>query len=292
MKIVNFGSLNLDYIYRVEHIGGQGETLAASSRDVFCGGKGLNQSIALARAGAKVYHAGCIGEDGSMLLTALEEAGVDCTHVRTLEGPSGHAVIQVEDSGQNAILLFGGANQTMTSGFVDEVLGVFDAGDILLLQNEINLLSEIVDKAYARGLKIALNPSPYNDRLQDVDLNKISIFLLNEVEGEQMTGEREPANILQKLTEQYSGAEIVLTLGEAGALYGCGQRVCRQEAYSVQAVDTTGAGDTFTGYFLASLTEGREIPDCLRLAAKAASIAVTRSGAAPSIPLRAEAELF
>lgn len=290
MKILNFGSLNIDYIYRVGHIGAPGETLAAASREVFCGGKGLNQSIALARAGAEVYHAGCIGEEGAMLRQAMEDAGVDCTHVKTLCCASGHAVIQVEDSGQNAILLFGGANQMMTEDFVDEVLADFGSGDVLLLQNEINLLGEIVEKAYERGMKIALNPSPYNQNLTDVDMNKISILLLNEVEGEQMTGEHKPEKILQKLQQSYPDVEVVLTLGKAGAVYGCGQRVYAQEAFSVKAVDTTGAGDTFTGYFLAALMEGLAISECLELAAKASAIAVTRPGAAPAIPARHEVE--
>lgn len=288
MKILNFGSLNIDYIYRVNRIGGPGETLAAATREVFCGGKGLNQSIALARAGAQVFHAGCIGEEGRMLQEALEDAGVDCRYVKTLKGPSGHAVIQVEDSGQNAILLFGGANQCISRVFVDEVLGGFAAGDMLLLQNEINLLGEIVDRAYDNGMKIALNPSPYNDFLATVDMNKISTFLLNEVEGEQMTGEKDPEKILEKLMKLYPHAEVVLTLGDAGAVYGCNQRVYRQASYPVKAVDTTGAGDTFTGYFLASLMAGCEIPECLELASKAAAIAVTRPGAAPSIPHKDE----
>lgn len=292
MKILNFGSLNIDYIYRVRHIGAPGETLAAASREVFCGGKGLNQSIALAKAGAEVYHAGCIGEEGQMLLQAMDDAGVDCRYVRTLDCASGHAVIQVEDSGQNAILLFGGANQMMSSGFIDEVLSGFGRGDVLLLQNEINGLGEIVEKAYGRGMRIALNPSPYNQNLASVDMNKIAIFLLNEVEGEQMTGEKEPAAVLEKLQALYPDAEVVLTLGEAGAVYGCGQRVYRQDAFAVEAVDTTGAGDTFTGYFLASLMEGQDVPACLELAAKAAAIAVTRKGAAPSIPCRCEVSGF
>lgn len=292
MKILNFGSLNIDYIYRVRHIGAPGETLAAASREVFCGGKGLNQSISLAKAGAEVYHAGCIGEEGQMLLQAMEDAGVDCRYVRTLDCASGHAVIQVEDSGQNAILLFGGANQMISSSFIDEVLAGFDAGDVLLLQNEINRLDEIVDKAYARGMKIALNPSPYNDSLQTVDMNKVSIFLLNEVEGEQMTGEHDADAILEKMESLYPGAEVVLTLGSEGAVYRHGQRVYRQDAFPVETVDTTGAGDTFTGYFLASLVEGQDVPLCLELAAKAAAIAVTRPGAAPSIPCRCEVSGF
>lgn len=291
MRILNFGSLNIDYIYRVDHIAGPGETLAATSRQVFCGGKGLNQSIALAKAGAEVFHAGCIGEEGAFLQSALEEAGVDCRYVKTVQSASGHAMIQVEESGQNSILLFGGANQAITEDLINEVLAGFKAGDILLLQNEINMMGDIVEQAYARGMKIALNPSPFNDRLKDVDLHKISILLLNEIEGAQITGERDPEEILQKLVDLYPQAEVVLTLGEAGVVYAHGAERCHQPAYAVTPVDTTGAGDTFTGYFLAALMEGRETAACLDLAAKAAAIAVTRSGAAPSIPQRCEVEV-
>jgi ribokinase len=149
-----------------------------------------------------------------------------------------------------------------------------------------------VEKAYGRGMKIALNPSPYNQNLGAVDLNKVSIFLLNEVEGEQITGECRPAAALEKLMQIYPKAEIVLTLGKEGVIYGHDQRVYTQDAFCVKAVDTTGAGDTFTGYFLAALVEGLEIPECLKLAAKASAIAVTRQGAAPAIPTRQEVEVF
>ncbi|MBR3755621.1 MAG: ribokinase, partial [Firmicutes bacterium] len=218
-------------------------------------------------------------------------AGVDCRYVKTVQSASGHAMIQVEESGQNSILLFGGANQAITEDLINEVLAGFKAGDILLLQNEINMMGDIVEQAYARGMKIALNPSPFNDRLKDVDLHKISILLLNEIEGAQITGERDPEEILQKLVDLYPQAEVVLTLGEAGAVYAHGAERCHQPAYAVTPVDTTGAGDTFTGYFLAALMEGRETAACLDLAAKAAAIAVTRSGAAPSIPQRCEVEV-
>lgn len=291
MRVLNFGSLNIDYIYRVGHIAAPGETLAAASREVFCGGKGLNQSIALAKAGAEVYHAGCIGEEGYMLQDALEEAGVDCCCVKTIKGPSGHAIIQVEESGENSILLFGGANQMITSDFVDEVLDGFENGDILLLQNEINLLGQIVDKAHSRGMKIVMNPSPFNEQLKEVDLGKVSMLILNEVEGQQITGKSETETVLEKLTSLYPDTEIVLTLGEEGSVYQYKDIQHYQPAYPVTAVDTTGAGDTFTGYFLAALMDDREIPACLDLAAKASSIAVTRKGAAPSIPCRHEVEI-
>jgi len=168
------------------------------------------------------------------------------------------------------------------------VLGHFAADDILLLQNEVNLLPYIVDKAYELGMQIALNPSPFNEKLEQVDMSKISIFLLNEVEGGQITGLTEPEEIIAKIQELYPHAKIVLTLGKDGAVYADETQKHYQPIFKVKAVDTTAAGDTFTGYFLAGLAEGMPIPDVLRMSAKASSIAVSREGAVPSIPYRAE----
>lgn len=288
MKILNFGSLNLDYVYNVDHMVTEGETLCSDDLNLFCGGKGLNQSIALARAGAKVFHAGLIGSEGGVLTDTLCSSGVDCRYVREVPGRSGHTIIQVDKSGQNCILLYGGANRSVTAEFVDEVLDGFGPGDLLLVQNEVNMLDRIIDGAYGRGMEIALNPSPFDGNLDICDMSKISVFLLNEVEGFQMTGETEAAAILDRLAELYPQAEIVLTLGGDGCMYQKGSLRCAQAACSVKAVDTTAAGDTFTGYFLAARAEGLAAEDCLRLASKAAAIAVTRQGAAPSIPLRSE----
>ena len=140
MKVLNFGSLNLDYVYQVESILIPGETQASKSRQIFCGGKGLNQSIALAKAGIPVYHAGLIGEGGEPLLEVCKENGVNTEFIRQIPGPCGHTVIQVDENGQNCILLFGGSNRSMTKEFVDTVLNSFEEGDIILLQNEINEL--------------------------------------------------------------------------------------------------------------------------------------------------------
>lgn len=288
MKVLNFGSLNLDHVYQVDHMVSPGETLASAELNVFCGGKGLNQSIALAKAGAAVYHAGCIGEDGEALRKTLTEEGVQTDYLKTLPGKTGHAIIQVDKTGQNCILLYGGANRAMTESYIDSVLQHFEKGDILLLQNEINLLDYIIDRAYERGMTIVLNPSPYDENLAACDLNKISIFLINEVEGFQITGESEPDAILAALSVRYPSAKVVLTLGAAGSVYQDAELQHRQEIYKVSAVDTTAAGDTFTGYFIASMLEGADIKECMNLAAKASAIAVTRPGAAPSIPRREE----
>ena len=288
MKVLNIGSMNLDLVYSVDHIVQPGETEASFVLDTFLGGKGLNQSMALAKAGVEVYQGGMIGEDGQVFLDACAEYGVKADYIRTIPGKSGHAVIQRDKNAQNCILLYGGANQMLTEEYVDEVLTNFGEGDILLLQNEINQMPYIVEKAYEKGMQIALNPSPYNEKLDAVDMAKISIFLLNEVEGNQVTGLTDPDEIIAEMLRRFPKARIVLTLGKDGAVYADAEQKHFQPIFKVQAVDTTAAGDTFTGYFLAGLLNSMPVPEILKMSAKASSIAVTRAGAVPSIPYREE----
>lgn len=288
MKVLNIGSLNLDHVYNVDHIVQPGETEATGEMNIFLGGKGMNQSVALANAGVDTWHGGMIGDDGQPFLDACQKYGVHADFIRTIDTKSGHAIIQIDKSAQNCILLYGGANQKLTERYVDEVLAAFGADDVLLLQNEVNQLPYIVDKAYEKGMQIALNPSPFNKKLDAVDMGKISIFLLNEVEGGQITGLTDPDAIIGKLLELYPHAKIVLTLGKDGAVYADQNQKHFQPIFPVKAVDTTAAGDTFTGYFLAGLCEGMPIPEVLKMSTKASSIAVSREGAVPSIPLRAE----
>jgi len=288
MKVLNIGSLSLDYVDSVDHIIQPGETESTGGRNIFLGGKGINQSMALAKAGADIYHAGLIGSDGDVFIDACKEYGVNHDYIRKIDGATGHTIIQVDKNAQNCILLYGGANQMLTENYVDEVLAGFEKGDILLLQNEVNQLPYIIEKAYEKGMQIALNPSPFNEKLNAVDMTKISIFLLNEVEGGQITGLTDPDEVLDKMREMFPHAKIVLTLGKDGAKYAEGNNVYYQPIFKVKAVDTTAAGDTFTGYFLAGLIEGMEIPEILKMSAKASSIAVTREGAVPSIPYKEE----
>lgn len=288
MKVLNYGSLNYDFVYQVDHITEPGETQASDKRETFCGGKGLNQSIALAKAGVKVFQGGTVGSDGQMLLDVLNEYWVDTAFVRTVDGETGHAVIQVDRNAQNGILLFGGANMRQSKTEMDKALEQFRPEDFLLIQNEINLLDYLIDRAFERGLRIVCNPSPYNNALDCCDFSKISIFMLNEVEGFQMTGKREPDKILNVMAEQFPAAEIVLTLGEEGAVYQKGTERIKQACVPTDVVDTTAAGDTFTGYFIAGIIDGMCPADNLKRCAKASSIAVSRKGAAPSIPFAEE----
>ncbi len=291
MKVLNFGSLNVDYVYAVDHIVEGGETLLTAGMETFCGGKGLNQSIALSKAGAQVFHAGIIGTDGAMLKDECDRYGVDTRFIKTLEVKGGHTIIQVDKHGQNCILLYGGTNQMFTKEYIDEVLEHFGKEDILILQNEVNLLDYMIEQAGNKGMRIVLNPSPFNEKLSTCDLTKIWCFMINEIEGYQFSGEKEADKILDVLTKKYPKAKIVLTLGEDGAWFAEREKRCYQAIFPVKAVDTTAAGDTFTGYFVESCLEGKDEEYALRLASKASSIAVTRAGAAVSIPMRQEVEI-
>ena len=294
MKILSFGSLNLDKVYSVDHFVRAGETMSSAKLEEFCGGKGLNQSVAIARAGGEVYHAGCVGAaDGGMLLDMLSSSGVDISLVQQLSCPSGHAIIQVNGDGQNCILLYGGANQQVTETQIDDTLARFDAGDILVLQNEISNLSYLIEAAGKKGMTIVLNPSPMTDSILSMPLQYVSYFLLNEVEARDLCGEEAADDVYpEKLLARFPGSRIVLTLGDRGCIY---RDVAQQVSYPacrVQAVDTTAAGDTFTGFFVAAIAAGLEVETALEQATKAAAISVGRKGAAPSIPTREEMLAF
>ena len=266
--------------------------------DKLKGGKGMNQSIALARAGVEVYHAGMIGEDdGQFLLDTCSENRVNTHLIRTVKGKSGHAVIQVDETARNSILLYGGGNRRITKEYVDEVLGYFDEGDLLVLQNEVNMVDYIIDAAYEKGMRIILNPSPFDKELERCDFSKVSLFLVNEIEGRLLAGtgyetEEDGEKLIEGIMKKYKEAGVALTMGEKGAFFAGGDQWYYQKCFPVDAVDTTAAGDTFTGYFVAGLLKGGRMETIMEMAAKAAAIAVSRKGAAPSIPRMEEVMLF
>ena len=288
MKIYNLGSLNIDYVYSVPHFVQPGETLSSAKLEIFPGGKGMNQSVALAKAGARVIHGGRIGDNGGFLKEILGQAGADTSFVAVDASSTGHAIIQVDENGQNCILLFSGANHSFTEEFVREILADARAGDIILLQNEINLLDVIFAVAAEKQLQIAFNPSPFTEDLLKLPLHQVKWWLCNEIEGGQLTGKTEPEEILISMQEKFPGSSIVLTLGKDGCMFTDGKQVLRQPIFPVKAVDTTAAGDTFTGFFLASVAEGKSVADALRIASRASSIAVSRMGASSSVPTLAE----
>lgn len=289
MKILNFGSLNIDRVYSVENFVKPGETISSLSLETFCGGKGLNQAIACKKAGSDVYMAGKVGADGAILLSKLKEFDVDTDHVLIADDEfSGHAIIQVDRSGQNNIILYGGTNRLISREDVDKVLADFEAGDILLLQNEISSLDYIIDKGYEKGMVIALNPSPMDKNLLRCDLAKVSYFIMNEIEAAAICGFRDTDKAIEELHRKYPGSKIVITLGSDGVKYFDGEKVHTHGIYNVKAVDTTAAGDTFTGYFLNGVLENMRPVEILSMASKASAIAVSRSGAADSVPTKDE----
>lgn len=290
MKALVFGSLNIDKTYRIPHIAGEGETVSAYRMDLYCGGKGLNQAVALSRAGADTWFAGAVGEDGKMLLDMLEENAVNDTYVRQLDGPSGHAVIQVDEQGRNSIFILAGSNGRMTEQQIGETLSGFSRGDMILLQNEINLTDRIAAAAHEKGMTVVYNPSPFDRRAAEVDLETVDYLFVNETEGMALTGGDTPARIIHVLQEKYPRLRIILTVGKDGSCYSGPDGRCVCGIHKVDTVDTTAAGDTFTGFFMQSVMSGKTPAEALRTAAVASGISVSRAGAAPSIPMMAEVE--
>ncbi len=293
--IYNLGSLNIDRVFRVEHIARPGETIAARSVATFAGGKGANQSVALARAGAHVLHVGCVGDDGRHLVERLAAEGVDTRFVRITAELTGQAIIQVDDSGENAIVLSAGANDHVTLEDVDRALADAPAGSWLVVQNETSAVAHAIKAAHARGMRIALNPAPLDDRAREYPLELVHLLCVNETESAGLIGpasavRNSPQQALAALRERTRG-NVLLTMGAAGAWLDGPDGTWRQDASRVtNVIDTTAAGDTFLGYFLAALAAGRGPKECLQRACRAAAKCVTRPGAMDAIPFGYEVE--
>lgn len=284
MKVLNFGSLNIDYVYPVNEFVRPGETKAAPELQINCGGKGLNQSIALARAGVETWHAGLIGPEGRFLKEELAQSGVHTECVWELKAPNGHAIIQVDSKGQNCILIYPGTNAMLTETAIRSVLPYFVPGDVVLLQNETNMVPEIIEEAVACGLEVAFNAAPISEAVRAYPLEKLRWLFVNEIEGAVLSGEQEPEEILRALRQRCPDTEIILTLGKQGSIWAGRDGIRRCPACAVDAVDTTAAGDTFTGFFLRGVLGEETGLAPLELATVASGISVTRSGAAKSIP--------
>ena len=287
MKLLVYGALNIDLIYSVDHIVVPGETLDAGALEKSAGGKGANQAAAAAKAGADVCLAGRIGGDGAFLLSMLEPCGVDTGFVATGPGSTGQALIQLDRNGQNAIVYYAGENGEITAAQAEAVISKFGEGDIISLQNELPHTAEMMKAAHKKRIKIVYNPSPWNVQIRNFPLELVDIFIVNEIEGPALAGlppQTVPEKVLDCLTGQFPGKEIILTAGKDGAYYGCGNVREKGNALSLPVEDTTGAGDTFTGYYLAARMKNHSVSDALNYACRAASIAVSRKGALQSIP--------
>ena len=287
--IYNLGSLNLDHIYHLPHHVQSGETLSATSFRVGAGGKGCNQSIACALAGAKVFHAGCIGQDGKMLKELLEKSGADTSLLQEVDTPTGCAVVMINAEGNNSIILYSGANSKISSELLEKLFAQAEAGDVLLLQNETNMLAEAMKRAKQKAMKIAFNFAPFDKaKAAELPLELADYLIVNEIEGAGLAGEVKSEDILVKLTSLYPDTQIILTLGAAGVVWAGPGGKGGLPAFPAEVVDTTAAGDTFIGYFLAGINENMSIEEAATLASKASAICCSRPGAGPAIPRRAE----
>ena len=291
MKKVILGSLNVDNVYSVHELVKPKETIRAVNQKTYPGGKGFNQAIALQRSGSEMYFAGVVGRDGSMFLEEMKYEKINYDYLKYSSKLSGSAVIQVSEAGENCIIVSEGANGDVNEKYIDELLSYFAKGDVIILQNEVPCTAYAAREASKKGMRIMFNPSPFDERAKDVDINDVDYLFINEVEGEGITGCLEPKEMLKKLHAKYPGLNVVLTVGSKGAYYLKDDgEILFQEAYPCEAVDTTAAGDTFTGYFITEMLKTEDPVHSLKIAAKAAAIAVTRVGASPSIPYRTEVE--
>ena len=288
MTIYNLGSINIDYIYTVPHLVTAGETLAATSFQAALGGKGANQSIALARAGADVRHAGQIQKADDKWLADIRDAGVDCTGILLGDIPTGHAIVAVDaSSAENQIILSPGSNHTLAEDMITPFLSSAAAGDWALAQNETNLTEPFLHAAKQAGLQVCYSAAPFVADVTAGLLPIVDLLVVNHIEADAL--------------EAFTGAplttldigHVIVTRGADGASY-LGQKDMPFDvpAPRVEAADTTGAGDTYLGYVLAGLDDGLPVREAMHLAAKASAIQVTRPGASAAIPTRDEVEAW
>ncbi len=288
MTVFCFGSINIDNFYDVDHLPKPGETLASNDHRVGLGGKGANQSIAAALAGATVHHIGAVGAEGAWCVDRLRDMGVDTSHIVTTTAATGHANICVDASGENMIVLFAGANVQMTDVQVANALKDADANDTLILQNETVLTLEAATRARKQGLFVVYSAAPFDASRAAQMLPVTDLLVVNEIEAKQLS------DALGVATDQIDVANLLITKGAQGAVWRVGAtgEEIGVPAFKVDPVDTTGAGDCFIGYVAAGLDQGVEIRDAMRLGAAASAIQVTRHGTADAMPDRAEVQAF
>lgn len=284
MKILNFGSCNIDYVYNVSEFVKAGETIAALSTSEHPGGKGLNQAVAAARAGGNVFFAGNIGVDGIFLKELLENSGVNTKYLKINKARTGNAIIQIDENGENCIIVSAGANALLNEAYIKSVTADFARGDICMLQNETPCTDFIIKQAKACGMTVIWNPSPMNEKITDSAIGMCDYIIANKTEGKALTGKEEPDDILKALFKKYPHTKTVLTLGKNGSIYSDGTDTVKQPSFKADPVDTTGAGDTFTGYFTAMISKGKTAAEALKTASAAAAIATEKQGTASSIP--------
>ncbi|MEL6957414.1 MAG: ribokinase [Pseudomonadota bacterium] len=278
MAIWNLGSINADFVYSVPHVPRPGETMASTGRKVFLGGKGANMSVAAARAAAEVQHIGAVGADGRWAVERLMEYGVNTSHIVELDVETAQAIIAVDKAGENSIILHPGANAAIPLNAVEQALTQAKTGDIFVCQNETNCQLEASKLAKSMGLKVAYAAAPFAAEAVQAVLPYLDLLILNEVEADQLT------QATGQKVEDLLVEDVIVTLGGDGAVWHGSSGQVSVPAHKVTAVDTTGAGDTFTGYVLAGLDRGQPMEQAMQTASKAAAIMVTRHGTADVIP--------
>ena len=286
MTVFNLGSINIDLVYLVPHFPAPGETLTTLDHQRTLGGKGANQSIALARAGGDVRHIGATNPEDEWLRAEMRSAGVELSGVQDSALATGHAIVSVSADGENQILLFPGANHDIDMDAARATLDAAGEGDWALLQNETNGGGDFVAAARERGLKLAYSAAPFDAEVTAALLPHTDLLIVNEGEAEAL------AAMLGTPATEAGIPHLVITRGGDGADYSGEAGSVHQPAFEVDVVDTTGAGDCFFGYFLAEIAAGQAVPQALRLAGAAAALQVTRTGAGAVIPARAEVEAF
>lgn len=292
MAVINFGSINIDHVYQVAHFVQPGETIASTHYQMLLGGKGANQSIALAKAGTDVKHVGRINSLDAHYKQTMIKQGIDCKYVICGDTPTGHAIIQVTPSGENAIVLFGGANLEISNKDVMYALDSASEGDWVLTQNETSGIEDVLVQAKQNGLKVAFNPAPMTDSVNQLPHDCIDLLIVNEIEAEAISGVSELDEIEAYFRHHWPHAEVLITLGKSGVRMLRENQTINVPAFSVEAVDTTAAGDTFIGFFLSAYTTNSEAKLSLTQACAASALAVTKEGAAQSIPSLDEVEDF
>ena len=284
MTVFNFGSINIDHIYKVPHFVRPGETLTSESLTTVLGGKGANQSVALARAGVKVQHIGRLNSADEWAFNVLIQSKVNTDFVERCDQASGHAIIQVQTDGENSIVLHGGVNQSFSVDSIDAALESAKAGDYLLMQNEVNLIDHAFKAGLEKGMKVILNPAPMDQAINELPLDQLEILIVNLIEAQMLSGLESLEDVINELASRLPQVTIVITLGADGAVLAShGQRLT-QCANTVDVVDTTAAGDTFVAYFLAAIMQGLDHQAALQQACAAGALAVSKTGAIPSIP--------
>ncbi|MGR3527255.1 MAG: ribokinase [Paracoccaceae bacterium] len=280
MAIYNLGSINADLLYSVPNLPRPGETLAATGFRRGLGGKGANMSVAAARGAARVVHIGAVGDDGRWARDELTEYGVDTRHIAVVAQATGHAIVLLDPVGENTIVISPGANHTLTENQIGLALAEASPGDILLMQNETNLQAFCARTGSDLGLRVVYAAAPFDADAVRAVLSRIDMLILNAVEADQLTV------ALGKRPEDLGLPDVIVTLGAQGCRwYHAATRQIRDfPALPVTPVDTTGAGDTFTGYLLAGLDRGMPMEQAIALATQAAALMVMRVGTADVIP--------